>query len=196
MGGGRSRAEAGNPEAPPEPSAHGQGRVGGPTTAPRFLVDFLQTNFLVGQSCGEDASGPQGCPPQLCGLLDLHGWWPVWRRPRPSADPLFLPPKERRDGEWVGVGGRWWSARRGHCAFLSGSLTLNPGGGKVFLVGLLGNKALCVPQVSVIPSIKWAVRSLRSPLAPVPRGSAALASFFPHPHAVGFINPSRFGVEG
>lgn len=51
----------------------------------------------------------------------------------------------------------------------------------MFLVGLLGNKALCVLQVSVIPSIKWAVRSLRSPLAPVPRGSAALASFFSPP---------------
>lgn len=195
MGGGRSRAEAGNPAAPTELSAHGQGRVGGPTTAPRFLVDFLQTNFSWWDSpAGRTHQGRRDAHPNcaaswtytsggLCG--EGHG---------PLQTLSSCRPKSAGTVGWGG--GHWWSARRGRCAFLSGSLTLSPGGRKVFLVGLLGNKALCVLQVSVIPSIKWAVRSLRSPLAPVPRGSAALASFSPRPHAVGFINPSRFGVEG
>lgn len=44
---------------------------------------------------------------------------------------------------------------------------------------MLGNKVLSLLHVSVIPSEKWAVWSLRPPLAPVSWEPAALASPFP-----------------
>lgn len=54
---GATEAGAENPQVPPKPSAVGQGRP----SAPRFLADFLQTNFSRGGGGGRPAGrGPRG----------------------------------------------------------------------------------------------------------------------------------------